>query len=124
MCRSVCLFDTSRISEAQREEALDKARRRITKEQADKADKPVYVETHLLLTVSVNNSHQRAFKKEQEAAAWASALGIKETEYNEGDAFDERLQMQKRQEKMQQRLEEEKQRLKVCHSLSFDVNDV
>jgi hypothetical protein len=86
---------------------MAKARARITKEQAQKD--PAKDRTG-------SNTHQKAFVKEQEAAAWASALGIKDEEYKEGDAFDERLQMQKKQERMKQRLEEEKERIKVSNS--------
>lgn len=99
-------FSLFSLTEEQREEEMAKARARITKEQA--AKDPAKDRTG-------SNTHQRAFVKEQEAAAWATALGIKEEEYNEGDAFDERLQLQKKQEKMKQRLEEEKKRLKVSY---------
>jgi hypothetical protein len=58
------------------------------------------------------STHQRMKLKEKEMAGFASALKI--DKYSEGDAFDLKLQEAKRQERMQERLEKEKEKLKVC----------
>lgn len=59
------------------------------------------------------STHQRLKLKQHELNSFGNALNISDSNYNEGDAFDEKVQLAKKQAKMQEKLEKEKERLKV-----------
>jgi serine/arginine repetitive matrix protein 2 len=89
------------------QEKMDEARIRIEKEFDERKNK----KPNNRLDDNAS-THQRAKLKEQELSGFANALKI--DNYREGDAFDEKVQQAKKQARMQERLEKEELKLKVC----------
>jgi hypothetical protein len=92
-------------------EKYDYARKRFEREYDERKAKE---EKKIGLKIDDNAStHQRVKLKQHELNSFANALRIVDSNYNEGDAFDEKVQLAKKQSRMQEKFEKEKDRLKV-----------
>lgn len=62
----------------------------------------IVAENHLVLIMIRSETHQRAQQKERETQRMRDALGI-DKDYTAGQAFDQKLQEQRREEKREKR---------------------
>lgn len=105
------LFLLFSLPEESLAEKYDHARKKFEREYDERKAKE---EKKIGLKIDDNAStHQRVKLKQHELNSFANALRIADSNYNEGDAFDEKVQLAKKQSRMQEKFEKEKERLKV-----------
>jgi hypothetical protein len=110
------------LTEAELEEQLAAARKRIIKEEEVKKEKESRMHEEELRKArleenafskfrddriahfNATSSHRQQELKDQQQKAFAEALGIRDKDYKEGDAFNESIQENKRHEEIKERI--------------------
>jgi len=118
------ILDNDKITPDELEEMLSKQREIIIKEdemkklRSEEDLKKMQLEENAfskfredrIAYFNTTSSHRQQQMKSQQSSTFAEALGIKD--YSEGEAFNEFVQDQKKQEKMEKMIEREKEKIK------------